>query len=102
MKFFNKHFSLLIVFLVFTIFLYFGFISFFINLKTVENFCNAIQQSPNLSLEKIKEQAVKENLSFVENKPEFRLTIYDKKTRGKTTCTVISSGGKIDVTYMGE
>lgn len=102
MKFFNKYFVSLIVFLILAIFLYFSFISFFINLKNVESFCNTIQESPNLPLEQVAKQALKEKLSVIENKKENRITIYDKKTRGKVTCTVTNNGGKIDVIYIGE
>lgn len=68
----------------------------------VKNFCSSLTYRGLNSLEQIKKQAILEGFSYVENKKENRLTVYDKKTIGKTTCFIIDDDGKIYANYMGD
>lgn len=94
--------SLIIFLLILSAVFYITIYPFIFRYYDVKHFCDSLTYRGLNSLHKIKEQAILEGFSYVENKKENRLTVYDKKTIGKTTCFIVDDNGKISAIYMGE
>lgn len=81
---------------------YIAIYPFLFEYHDIKNFCDSISEKQIATLEEVKNEAHHQYLSYIEDKKENRLTIYDKKTIGKTTCFIIESNGKLTTGYMGE
>ncbi len=80
--------------------LYFGIFRFFIHLNSVKNFCEYVK-SNDLNSHDIIKKISDEGLSFVENKQDNSMMIYDKKTLGKATCHIDNHNNKRVIVYQG-
>lgn len=83
----RKTITHIIFVLLYLLILYFAVFRFFIHINSVKHFCEHIK-SHDLNSHDIIKKASDKSLSFVENKEDNTLMIYDEKTLGKATCHI--------------